>query len=102
MKGEGFEETRQLLPQLADGCLIGAHRWPGNVKSWVVQNSFWKELGPAGDIFLLQRNLYLQNKMGIFKLLCLLQEKKKVVFCTTKYLCSPDVSWRPPYPIRAM
>ena len=24
------------------------------------------------------------------------------MFCTTKYLCSPDVSWRPPYPTRAL
>ena len=29
-------------------------------------------------------------------------KKKRVVFCTTKYLCSPDVSWRPPYPTRAL
>lgn len=28
--------------------------------------------------------------------------KKEVVFCKTKYLCSPDVSWRPPYPARAV
>lgn len=98
MKGEGFEETRQLLPQLADGCLIGAHRWPGNVKSWVVQNSFWKELGPAGDIFLLQRNLYLQNKMGIFKLLCLLQEKKKLCSVQLNTYVAQMLAGGPPTP----
>ena len=44
-----------------------------------------------------------KKKKGIFKLLCILGNlKKRVVFCTTKYLCSPDVSWRPPYPTRAL
>lgn len=26
------------------------------------------------------------------------KKKKRIVFCTSKYLCSPDVSWRPPCP----
>ena len=84
-------------------CLLGAHRPRRARKSKQAP----EDTGSGRRCLLSPGKLWLvaKKKKGIFKLLCILgnlKKKKRVVFCTTKYLCSPDVSWRPPYPTRAL
>lgn len=68
------------------------------MKSWVVQIELWKEQGPAGDVFFLQGSYWLTDQKRNFQTPFRLRKKEGVVFCTSKYLCSPDVRWRPPCP----
>lgn len=90
----GVRGEQRLWPRLVGRCLLGGPGRPGRRGRGAMQSSLGQSRVPQ-EVSTYSRGAFARSTAREFSNSFACQEKKGAVFCTTEYLCSPDVSGRP-------